>query len=117
MAWLLWFSLGLNIVCTIGMLAYSFLLWRFKAPSAVDGFMPGDRVTAPWTWSFKFGAVLIQAVQLGWSIFYINGIQVFLSAFPPEALIISYLMAGVMRVMLFLFVANSYYAVRRRFMV
>lgn len=115
MHWLLLFSLGLNIFSTGGMIIYAFLLWRFKAPKTSDGFVQGIRVTAPWTWSLKFWAVVIRGIQLGFSIFYINGLNTFLNSFPRETLVITYLMGGAMSTLLFFFVVNSYYTLKRRF--
>lgn len=115
MSWLLLFSLGLNIFSTIGMIIYSWLLWQYKAPKAIDGFEIGDRVTAPWTWSLKFWAVMIRGIQIGFSVFYINGINTFQATFPRETIVISYVLGGLVSTLLFFFVADSYYALRRRF--
>lgn len=115
MSWLLLFSLGLNIFSDLGMILYAWLLWQYKAPKAVDGFQIGDRVTAPWTWSLKFWAVVIRGVQLAFSIFYLNGINTFVSSIPKETLVITYLLGGIMSILLFFFVVDSYYTLKRRF--
>lgn len=93
---LLIISTFFNIVCTFGISYYAYKIMRLS-------------VTPKYTWSLKFLASLIQIVQLGWSIFYINDIQVFVSQYPPSTLVISYILAAARMGFLLAFVSRVYY--------
>lgn len=99
---ILLYSLAFTAVSTLGLIYFSYKIWRLK-------------VTPPYTWALFLAASLIQAVRTARSFTYFADISTWASTFPVSALVIGFGLNTIEALLIFIFVVKVYYGLKIKF--